>query len=79
MDELIHGCLRLRGDAKQIDLHCLGYTLRDQLNKIMHAINCLEETVLSERTTVAPQNGGCVSDAPSTAERDRSSFTSYVI
>jgi len=69
----------LRGDAKQIDLHCLGYTLRDQLNKIMHAITALEETMLSERTSVVPNPGGGVGDAPSTSERDRSPFTSYVI
>merc|ERR1712100_666276 len=62
MQELIHGCLRLRGDAKQIDLHCLGYTVRTELNKIMYAITSLEEAVQMQGIAGTPRSSGSVVD-----------------
>jgi len=47
LDELVHGCLRLRGPAKQIDLHCLGFTLQDKLEMLERAFNTLSDQVMT--------------------------------
>jgi len=59
VSELIHGCLRLRGSAKQIDLHLLGQYLRNELGKLEFNIKSLEDAVLTrgapEHTTQSTQ------------------------
>lgn len=45
MQELVHGCLRLRGTAKQIDLHCFGFTLTKEILKMQSSVKYIENVL----------------------------------
>jgi len=40
-DELIRGCMRLRGNARQIDLHCFAFGLRAEMEALSNSVSML--------------------------------------
>lgn len=58
-EDLIRGCMRLRGSAKQIDFHCFAVALREEMGIISDTVSSLQKYIkdLIPETNVSPRRG----------------------